>query len=98
MPRRSRNSGHSAGNDELRSKTGGKSWPWPGDLIGLRWRQLVPEIDRLVSEEKGVTNIRKIQEGLIKADRLGRQVDGGSTGARGIVHRSNGPAPRDPRP
>ncbi len=70
--------GHGPIDDALRSKTSWHELALAGDLIGERWRQLVPEIERLVSEEKGLAKFGEFQDRLIKADRLGRQLDGGS--------------------
>jgi hypothetical protein len=46
-----------------------------GESIGQRWLALIPEIDRLASEEKGISMYPEFQERLTKADRLGRQLD-----------------------
>jgi hypothetical protein len=63
--------------DEDRVEKWSKTLAGAGDLIGQRWRRLIPRIDRLMSEEKGVTkHLQEFTDSLIKADRLGRHLDG----------------------
>ena len=47
-----------------------------GGLVGHRWRQMAPVIDRLKDEDGGISDLRAFEDRLTKADRLGRQVDG----------------------
>ena len=60
---------------------GEKTW-WQeldeaGDAIGERWLALLPQINRLASEEKGIAKFTDFQTRLMKADRLGRLIDTG---------------------
>ena len=49
-----------------------------GGLIGHRWQKMAPIIDQLKSEEGGVSDLRAFEDRLTRADRLGRQIDGGA--------------------
>jgi hypothetical protein len=55
-----------------------------GESIGKRWLELTPEIDRLASEEKGISLFPNFQERLTKADRLGRLADAQAPPVEGI--------------
>jgi hypothetical protein len=55
-----------------------------GDVIGERWLALVPQIDRLASEEKGIAKFADFQTRLMKADRLGRLIDRGAPVFEGV--------------
>ena len=67
---------------------GEKTW-WQeldeaGDAIGERWLALLPQINRLASEEKGIAKFTDFQTRLMKADRLGRLIDTGAPAFEGV--------------
>ena len=63
---------------EEENQTWWKDLATAGELIGRRWRQFAVEIDRLASEENGISDFRAFQSRLVKADRLSRLIDGGA--------------------
>jgi hypothetical protein len=63
-------------------RDGRKKW-WSiisevGDRVRERWGHLAGEIDKLVDERDGIADFRAFANGLVKADRLERLLEGGT--------------------
>ena len=62
--------------EDERAETWRRELAVAGNLIGQSWQRMAPVIDRLSSEESGISDFRGFEDRLTRADRLGRQIDG----------------------
>jgi len=62
--------------EDERAETWQRELAVAGKLIGQSWQRMAPVIDRLSSEESGISDFRGFEDRLTRADRLGRQIDG----------------------